>query len=197
VVATLSGRAASPCPDPRYGCVEVGADERLVIGTLFPEDRPGRVGVEALVEAEGALRDHPLEIASFDGRCSAEAAAHAARELATQPPEGYAVVGVIGEACPEAEITAARILDESGIVFVSVIAPSDVPRSVGFYLEGPARSAAVGPPELSATDRAAFTVARNIREAVARVAVRAGDQLLVPRTQLRNELLGAGLTRAS
>jgi hypothetical protein len=168
----------------------------MVIGTLFPRDRPGRLGVEALVEETGRVLDHPIEVLSFDGRCSAEAAAHAARRLATVPPEGHAVVGVVGETCPEAEITAARILDESGITFVSVISPSDVPRSVRFYLGLAGSDSEEGTPGLSGPERAAFRAARLIREAVARVAIRAGGELLVPRTQLRDELLLAGLRPA-
>jgi hypothetical protein len=194
VLTTRSGGDGSACPDRSYGCVEAGPGEPLVIGTLFPTDRPGRSGVEALVEAAGPILGRSIRVLAFDGRCSAEAAAHAAREFATGPPEGQAVVGVVGESCPEAEITAARILDKSGIAFVSILSPSDVPATVAFHLgwAGPAEA----PAGLSGADRTAFAVARVLRAAVARVAVRAGEEVLVPRTRLRDALLEAGLRPA-
>jgi hypothetical protein len=187
-VATMSGRRTDPCPDGRYGCVELGPGEPMGVGTLFPEGDPGREGVEALVRSREEVLDHRLEMVPFDGECSAHAAARAAREFATQPREGPAVVAVVGESCPEAETTAARILDDSGITFVSVVEPSDVPRTVAFHL-GWAGSA-------SSPDRAAFDVTRTILQAVARVAVEEGGDLLVPRTQLRDALLELGLSRA-
>lgn len=200
VVTALDRRTEDPCPDDRYGCVELGPDEPLGIGVLFPEGKPGRAGVEELVRSRGEVLGHRLEMVSFDGRCSAEAAAAAAREFATQPREGPSVVAVAGESCPEAETTAARILDDSGITFVSILTPSDVPATVSFHLGWVDRAAADGGPgegpSLSGTDRAAFEAAGAILSAVARVAVEDGEELLVPRTQLRDALLEAGLTRA-
>lgn len=200
VVTALGRRTEDPCPDDRYGCVELGPDEPLGIGVLFPEGEPGRTGVEELVRTRGQVLDHRLEVVSFDGSCSAEAAATAAREFATQPREGPAVVAVVGESCPEAETTAARILDDSGITFVSVITPSDVPDTVSFHLgwaDQPVADGGSGQgPGLAGADRAAFEAAGTILSAVARVAVDHGDELLVPRTQLRDALLEAGLTRA-
>ncbi len=193
-VVTVSGRRTEPCPDGRYGCVELGPGEPMGVGTLFPEGDPGRDGVEALVRSRGEVLDHRLELVSFDGGCSAQAAASAAREFATQPREGPAVVAVVGESCPEAETTAARILDDSGITFVSVLDPSDVPGTVAFHLGWAASTSS--DPTLTHTDRAAFDLTRTILNAVARVAVQDGGDLLVPRTQLRDALLEAGLTRA-
>jgi hypothetical protein len=196
LAVTLSGRSDSPCPDERYGCVVAGPDEPLVIGALFPEGAPGRAGVDALVQETGRVRGRPLEVLSFDGRCSVETAAHAARELATPPPEGHAVVGVVGEMCPQAEVTVARILNDSGIVFVSVRTASDVPATVRFYLESPAGAGGAGPVGLGSTDRAAFAAVSAIRVAAAGVAVRAEGELLVPRTRLRDRLIRAGMTPA-
>lgn len=196
LAVTLSGRSDSPCPDERYGCVEAGPDEPLVIGALFPEGAPGRAGVDALVQETGRVRGRPLEVLSFDGRCSVETAAHAARELATPPPEGHAVVGVVGEMCPQAEVTVARILNDSGIVFVSVRTASDVPATVRFYLESPAGAGGAGPVGLGSTDRAAFAAVSAIRVAAAGVTVRAEGELLVPRTRLRDRLIRAGMTPA-
>lgn len=199
VVAVVGDGAASPCPDERYGCVEAGPGEPLRIGTLFPEDRPGVAGVEALVRSRGEVLDRRLEVVSFDGACSAQAAARAAREFATLPPQGPGVVAVVGESCPEAETTMARILDDSGITFVSVVTPSDVPRTVTFHLGwagGAAGGTSPGGPILDRADRAAFGAAREILSAVARVGVEDGPDLLVPRTGLRDALLEAGLTRA-
>jgi hypothetical protein len=196
VVTALGRGTEEPCPDERYGCVELSRDEPMGLGVLFPEGEPGRSGVEELVRSREQLLDHRLEVVSFDGRCSAEGAATAAREFATQPKEGPAVVAVVGESCPEAEITAARILDDSGITLVSVLTPSDVPRTVSFHLGWADPRVADGSSELRGTDRAAFEVARTILSAVARVAVEDGEELLVPRTQLRDALLEAGLTRA-
>jgi hypothetical protein len=196
VVAALGGGEEDPCPDDLYGCVELSRDEPMGLGVLFPEGKPGRSGIEELVRSREQVLGHRLEMVTFDGRCSAEEAATAAREFAAQPKEGPAVVAVVGESCPEAEVTAARILDDSGITLVSILTPSDVPHTVSFHLGWAGRAVADGGSGPSGTDRAAFEAARTILSAVSRVAVEDGDVLLIPRSQLRDALLEAGLTRA-
>lgn len=184
------------CPDPRYGCATVERGEPIQIGALFPADVDGRRGIERMVSHGARPFGHPLRIFARDGRCSARAATAAARDFATDPPDGPPVVAVVGDACPAAEIPVAQILSDSGITFVSP-APAEVPGGAAFYLTGPT-GAIPGDPGgggLGGIQHNAFEASRSIVGAIQLVGVVRDGDLLIPRTQLRDALLASGLLR--
>ncbi len=203
VAAVLESRPEPGCPDHRYGCATFEHGEPVLVGALFPPGEPGLLGVRASLQARQTLRGHRLQVYSFPGRCSAEDAAEAAREFASDPPDEPPTVAVVAEACDAAEITAARILQDSGITLVSAAQPADPPVPARFYLVGPggsgSRTVTVDGTsrELGATELAAFRAAEAVLDAAWAVAVEHDGNLLIPRTQLRDALLDAGLTRAS
>lgn len=179
VATVVDVRGEPGCPDQRYGCAKFERGEPMQVGSLFPGGLSGNSGVQAALSPLGNVRGRPVRVLSFDGRCSAEAATEAAREFATDPPDAPPVVAVLGEACAAAEIPVAQILSDSGITFISVTEPSDPPGSAPYYLSGSGRS-------LDET-------ARTVIQSATRVAVDDRGDLLIPRTQLRDALVAAGL----
>jgi hypothetical protein len=194
VAQYVAARGKPGCSDRRFGCATVEPDQPIQIGALFPSDGPGRLGVLAVASSAETLFGHPLRVVGLDGSCSAQAATTAAREFATDPPDGPPVVAVVGETCPAAEIPLAQILSDSGITFVS-LAPAEVPGGASFYLTGPTGVVPGDAPRLSGAEFRAYEVTRFIVGAIRQVAVVHEDDLLIPRTQLRDALLGTGLLR--
>jgi hypothetical protein len=180
VATVIDVRGEPSCPDQRYGCATFEPGESVQIGSLFQEGPAGDEGVQAALSTPPEVQGRSLRVLSFDGRCSAEAATRAAREFATDPPDGPPVVAVLADACAVAEIPVAQILSDSGITFISVREPSDPPGSAPYYLSGSGR----------ALEETAQTLVRS----VAQVAVVDRGDLLIPRTQLRDALVAAGLT---
>jgi hypothetical protein len=187
-VATMIDVRGEPgCADERYGCARFEPGEPVQIGSLFPDDLSGDRGVQAALSLSGEVRGRSLKVLSFDGRCSAEAATEAAREFASDPPGEPPVVAVLGETCAAAEIPVAQILSDSGITFISVLEAADPPGPVSYYL--------AGSPGTS-VEEAAFTAAEAVVRSAERVAVEHNGDLLIPRTQLRDALVAAGLSPA-
>jgi hypothetical protein len=198
VATVIEARGDAACPDPAYGCAAFEPAEPVRIGVLFPAEEPGRFGAVAAFLSRQTLRGHPVQVASFDGRCSTEAATEAARELATDPPDGPPVVAVVGDLCDEAEIPVVQILDDSGITFVTALDPgAPAPVRLDRYLLAP-----MAPPggvhldtprPLGEAELAAIAATRAILEVADEVAVDREGTLLIPRTPLRDGLVAEGL----
>ncbi len=206
VAAVIESRPEPGCPDERYGCATFEPGEPVLVGALFPAGEPGLLGVRAALQARRSLLGHRLQAYVFDGRCSTESSAEAAREFASDPPDEPPTLAAIAEACGLVEITAARILADSGITFVSAAQPPELPVPIPFFLAGSAGDAAGEPVEvevndsshqLIATDLAAFRAAEAVLDAAEAVAVEHEGDLLIPRTQLRDALLREGLSAAT
>ena len=122
--------AEASCDDP-LGCVEVRADDPIVVGAMLVvsgainylgEDTLG--GVElALLDRDNSLLDHEIELVVEDSLCTAEGGQVAAQRLAADPT----VVGAIGTNCSSAAQGAIPIISESGLV---MIAPSNTSPSL-------------------------------------------------------------------
>jgi len=122
--------AQTACDDP-LGCVEVAADDPIVIGAMLVvsgainylgEDTLG--GVElALLARDYTLLDREIELALEDSLCTAEGGQVAAQRLAADPT----VAGAIGTNCSSAAQGAIPIISESGMV---MIAPSNTSPSL-------------------------------------------------------------------
>jgi hypothetical protein len=204
VAQYVAARGKPGCPDRRYGCATIEPGEPIDVGALFPTDGAGRSVVAAARPSAEIVLGHTVHVVHLDGGCSAETAAEAAREFATDPPDGPPVVAVVGGACPAAEIPAAQILSDSGITFVAALEPAEVPGGASFYLAGPgvdrSEPDAVSPDvpgDIAVAGPATRAAVAAVLDALQRVAVAHEGDLLVPRTQLRDALLEAGLSPAS
>jgi branched-chain amino acid transport system substrate-binding protein len=112
---------AFACTD-RLGCVQVGPDEPLRVGTLLTlttADSPYGIdalrGVEIAVADKGTVLGHSVELVQEDDLCSAEGGLAGATRLAADPR----IVGVIGTSCSGASVAASRILSGVGSVLIS------------------------------------------------------------------------------
>ena len=122
--------ADSVCEDS-LGCVEVAADDPIVLGAMLV--RSGAVtylgddslgGVElAILDRDSALLGHDIELVVEDSQCSAEGGQAAAQRLTADP----FIVGVIGTNCSSAAQGAMPIINDAGMV---MIAPSNTSPSL-------------------------------------------------------------------
>lgn len=173
-VATVYETAAEgACSDPAYGCVAFVTGEPVQVALVVP-----REGL-APMDVPSSLQGRPVIVHELPVGCSVEAAAAAAREIATDPPDAPPFLAAVSATCPAAGIPLAQILDDSGIALVVAGEPPPVPAAVGFTLVGAELPGA----------------ASLILEVAGRVAFLDSGAILVPRTPLRDGLLEAGLTR--
>ena len=130
LVALLPISAEAACDDP-LGCIEVSADDPIVVGAMLVvsgainylgEDTLG--GIElALLDRDYRLLEREIELVVEDSLCTAEGGQVAAQRLAADPT----VVGAIGTNCSSAAQGAMPIISESGMV---MIAPSNTSPSL-------------------------------------------------------------------
>ncbi|MGH2653198.1 MAG: hypothetical protein ACRDHV_02465 [Actinomycetota bacterium] len=173
-VASVIETSAAACPDREYGCAGFEPDEPLQIAVVVSSGL-GDLGVSASVPATVSGRS--VVVLTFRVGCSVEEAALAARDIATDPPDGPPVLAAIAATCPAAAIPVAQILDDSGISLLAAGDPAPPPVPAGFALVGLEPTAA----------------AAAVLEVASRVAVEHEGALLVPRTRLRDGLLAEGL----
>jgi len=109
------------CTDP-LGCVVIENNENIKIASLLTMSGPDQVygldalrGVEIAIADRGQLLGRNIELVKADDQCDAQAGEEAARALAADPK----IVGVIGAACSNASLPAAKILSEAGLVLIS------------------------------------------------------------------------------
>jgi hypothetical protein len=186
VATIIEARGDPGCPRKAYGCTEIrpGQPIRLGLLTVGPGGADAAAEVKAVLQARGAnMLGHRVVIAHRGGDCTAEAGAEAARDLTEPSAETPHLVGTVGVACSRAMTPAAQILGDSGQVLITAAdtPPPDTARETGFYLGADGAGEA----------------AEAILEAVSRVALWNGNNLLIPRTDLRDSLLEAGLRPAS
>jgi hypothetical protein len=173
-VATVIETSAAACPDPAYGCASFEPGEPLQIAAVVSSGH-GDLGVAGAVPAR--VLGRPVRVLTFRVGCSVDEAVRAARDIATDPPDGPPVLAAISATCSPAAVSVAQILDDSGISILLAGDPYPPPVPAGFALEG--------------LDPAAAATA--VLEVAARVAVEHEGALLVPRTRLRDGLLAEGL----
>jgi hypothetical protein len=173
-VATVIETSAAACPDPEYGCAAFEPGEPLQIAAVLSSGH-GDPGVSASVPA--SVLGRSVRVLTFRVGCSVEEASQAARDIATDPPDGPPVLAAIAVTCSAAQLPLAQILDDSGISLLLAGDPAPPPVPAGFALEGlePAAAAAA------------------VLEVTVREAVEHEGALLLPRTGLRDGLLAEGL----
>jgi branched-chain amino acid transport system substrate-binding protein len=119
------------CATVEFGCVEVGADEPINIGTLLSVSgadatlgQDSLYGVQLAIDyldgsydqTDGTLLDHPVELVNEDEVCSAEGGQAGATALAADT----SIVAVIGTSCSSAALGVAdTILSEKGMLLFS------------------------------------------------------------------------------
>ena len=149
VAFSLPAVAQDGCMDA-LGCVEIAADDPVVIGAMlsvsgatsfYGEDSLG--GVELAISArDGMLLGREVTVVVEDELCSAEGGQAAAQRVAADET----IVGVIGTTCSGAAQGAMPIISEAGMVMISSsnTSPSltnDDTDAGGTYLPGYFRTA--------------------------------------------------------
>ena len=130
MMGALPLTAQSACDDP-LGCVELGADDPIVLGAMLVVSGANSAlgldaqgGVELAIDArEGLLLGREIELVVEDSLCSAEGGQAAAQRLAADPT----IVGIIGTSCSSAAQGALPIVHAAGML---MIAPSNTSPSL-------------------------------------------------------------------
>jgi len=114
--------AQDTCEDA-IGCVEIAADDPIVIGSMLTisgptaflgEDSQG--GIElALLGYDYTLLGHEIELVEEDSLCNAEGGQAAAQRIAADE----SVLGVVGTNCSGAAAAALPIISEAGMLMIS------------------------------------------------------------------------------
>ena len=118
----LTGLAQAECDDA-LGCVELGADDPIVLGAMlassgatafFGEDSLG--GIElAILERDEELLGREIELIVEDSLCTVEGGQTAARRVTSDET----VVGIVGTNCTNAARGALPIVSETGMLMIS------------------------------------------------------------------------------
>ena len=119
------------CPDTEIGCIEVGADEAIRIGSILTISGDtaslgldSQHGIELALDyrdgtfdgTPGQVADHDVEFQHEDGGCTAEGGTAAGTLLASDPT----IAGVIGTSCSSEALGAAdAILSDEGVILIS------------------------------------------------------------------------------
>jgi branched-chain amino acid transport system substrate-binding protein len=116
------GGGQATCPDDEFGCVEVGPDDPIQLGTLLVITGPNsslgldsQHGVEIALDMRGQVMGHDVEMVNEDDGCAAEGGQAGAQALVTNPD----IVAVIGTSCSSAAVPASEILSDKGILLIS------------------------------------------------------------------------------
>jgi len=119
---SLTAVADGHCDD-ELGCIVVGPDDPIVVGAMLTtsgatsflgEDSQGGIEI-ALMERDGMVLDHEVELVVEDSLCSAEGGQAAAQRIAADET----IVGVIGTNCSGAAQGALPIISEAGMLMIS------------------------------------------------------------------------------
>jgi len=123
--STGGGSAAETCDADEFGCVEIADGDPIVLGTALVITGPdASLGLDSqygaqvavnLVNADGGVLGHDVELNNQDDGCSADGGTSSANLLRSIPE----IVAVVGTSCSSAGVPASQILSEAGILIVS------------------------------------------------------------------------------
>jgi branched-chain amino acid transport system substrate-binding protein len=113
---------AQECDDA-IGCVVIGADDPVVLATMFTVSGPtASLGLDslggvqiAILEREGTVLDHEIVLVEEDTLCSAEGGQAAAQRIAADST----VLGIIGTSCSSEAVAGLPIISEAGMLMIS------------------------------------------------------------------------------
>jgi branched-chain amino acid transport system substrate-binding protein len=122
VVFAVPAMAQDACED-ELGCVVIGADDPIVIGSMLTVSGPTAFlgtdslgGIElAILGRDGMLLGREIELVEEDSLCSAEGGQQAAQRVAADE----SMLGVIGTSCSSAGVAALPIISEAGLLMIS------------------------------------------------------------------------------
>jgi branched-chain amino acid transport system substrate-binding protein len=121
-VAIAPAVIAQECTDA-IGCVQVGADDPVVIAGVFVlsgdnatlgEDSLGGVKL-AIMARDSMVLDHEIELVEVDSGCTAEGGVEAGTRVAADPT----ILGIIGTSCSREAAAALPIISEAGMLMIS------------------------------------------------------------------------------
>jgi hypothetical protein len=208
-VATLvDERGDDTCPDQAYECAALESGEPIVIGVI-DASAPSTAWPLADLRSESfpPIQGHSIQLDVRRPGCAADAAAEDVRELASDPPDEPPAVLVLAAACDEAAVPMAQLLSDSGISLLTLGTVSPVPTSPEYHLVASApdlRAQTAGLQPVGAVSHLrellvehAAGVLEDAVTAIQDVAILDEDQLLIPRTPLREALIAEGYPRAN
>jgi hypothetical protein len=177
-----------------------------VIGLVDVGEPPGAWPLQQVLDQlPRTLGGHPIEVDARSPGCSPERAAEDVRELASDPPDEPPAVLVVAAGCEAAAVPMAQLLSDSGMTLLMLNEVGPIPTAPRYHLV--ARSLELNAPPVGTQ---ALGIASHLRELVAEhlaavlreairaievVMIRDGEDLLVPRTPLRDALIEAGFSR--
>ena len=206
-VATLVGdRGRGLCPDEAYDCATLEPGEAVVIGLVDAGDPPGAWPLqEVLDQLPRTLGGHPIHVDARSPGCSTEAAAEDVRELASDPPDEPPAVLVLAAGCEAAAVPMAQLLSDSGVTLLMLNEVATIPTAPRYHLVTRSLELAAPPVGTQALGIASHfrelvaehlaAVLREVVRAIEAVMIRDAEDLLVPRTPLRDALIEAGFSR--
>jgi hypothetical protein len=209
VATVVSERAEAACPDKVDGCTTAKDGEPVIVALVDASDPSTAWPLrEAIPESVTGMLpgEHPVRIDLLRPRCSAEAAAHDVRELASDPPEEPPAALVIAAACDDAAVPMAQILSDREIPLVMLSPVAPIPTDPGYLLVAPQldlQVQAAGLQGVGIVSHLADLLTRHVTQvlddslaAIERVVILDGHELLIPRARLRDQLIDAGFSPA-
>ena len=209
VATAISEQVDSMCPDERYRCATLQVGEPVIIGLVAASDASTEWPLKEAVEqgiGDTYIDGHRVLIDLRLPGCDAEAASQDMRELVSDPPDEPPAAAVLSAVCPEAAVPMAQILGDTGTTLVALNEVPPVPTGPLYHLVAPELDL---PTETSGLQ--GIGVASHLRQLVAsrvggvlervagviaRMVIRDGGRLLIPRTALRDALVREGFPPA-
>ena len=210
VATAVSENVDEACPDESYECAALKPGEPVIIGLVGASepslDWPLREAVEqgigrTLIAGHAVLVDLRLP------GCSAEEASQDVRELASDPSDEPPATVVVGAHCREAAVPMAQLLSDTGTTLVSLDDAGPVPTDPAYHLTAhrlDLSGDAAGVQGIGLASQLRDVIAGHLASvlegvalAIERVAIEDGDDLLIPRTPLRDQLVRQGFSPAT
>ncbi len=207
IATIVDERGSDRCPDQAYECATIEPGEPVVIGIVDASKSSAESPFSDLRDqSSSSIHGHQVQLHLRRPGCSAEAAAQDVRELASDPPDEPPAVLVIAAACDEAAVPMAQLLSDSGVTLLTLVEVRPVPTSPAYHLVAPeidleGQAAGVQPIGIASHLRDLIVehvagILEDAVDAIERLAIVDGEQMLVPRTPLRDALIGEGYRSA-
>ena len=209
VATAISEQVDSMCPDERYDCATLQEGEPVILGLVAASEASMEWPLREAVEqgmGDTYIDGHRVLIDLRLPGCDADVASQDMRELVSDPPDEPPAAAVLSAVCPEAAVPMAQILSDTGTTLVALNEVPPVPTDPPYHLVGPELDL---PAETSGLQGIGVSshlrplvashvggVLERVAGVIARVAIRDGARLLVPRTALRDALVREGFPPA-
>jgi hypothetical protein len=209
VATAVSENVDEACPDELYECARLEEGEPVIIGLVAASapslDWPLREAVEQGI-GRTLIAGHPVLVDLRLPGCSAEEASQDVRELASDPPDEAPATVVVGAACGKSAPGMAQLLSDTGTTFLALSETGPVPTDPPYHLVASTlalRRQAFGVQGIGVASHLrelisghVASVLEDVVAAIERVAIQDDEELLIPRTPLRDRLVAAGYRSA-